>query len=92
MACAAGPKVITEFRTETVEVPVRTPLAEALLQHPAPCQIPPTQAFYVFDLDQWAACLEAQVEFYSRQLERIKEANKKPPENGGDNLNGGGSG
>jgi len=63
-------------------VPVRTPLDEALLQHPDPCQIPPTNAFYVFDLDQWAACLETKVEFYSRQLERIKEANKKPLESG----------
>jgi len=35
-------------------------------------------AFYVFDLDQWAACLEDKVEFYARQLERIKEANNKP--------------
>jgi len=64
-------------------VPVRTPLDESLLLHPAPCQIPPTQAFYVFDLDQWAACLETKVEFYARQLERIRQANKKPLENGG---------
>ena len=77
-ACAAGPKVITEFETIEVEVAVRTPLDESLLQHPAPCQIPPTMAFYVFDLDQWAACLEDKVEFYARQLERIKEANNKP--------------
>ena len=78
--CAAGPKVITEYETIEVEVAVRTPLDDKLLQHPEPCQIPPTMAFYVFDLDQWAACLEDKVEFYARQLERIKEANNKLPE------------
>ena len=78
MACAAGPKIIAEFETIEAEVAVRTPLDEELLQHPTPCQIPPTFSFYVFDLDQWAACLETKVEFYARQLERIKEANNKP--------------
>jgi hypothetical protein len=82
MACAGGPKVITEYKTETIEVAVRTPLDESLLQHPAPCELPPTFSFYFFDLDQWAACLENRNDFYARQLERIKQANKKPPEGG----------
>lgn len=88
-ACAAAPKVIVEYEIKEVEVAVRTPLDEKLLQHPAPCQIPPTLSFYVFDLDQWAACLEEKVEYYARQLERIKEANNKPL-SGGNGLNTGG--
>ena len=89
--CAAGPKVLTEYKTETVFVPVRTPLADDLLERPAPCTLPPTNALYIFDLDQWAACVEGQATFYARQLTRIIEANKKPPE-GGESLNGGGGG
>ena len=88
-ACAAAPKVITEYEIKEIEVAVRTPLDEKLLQHPAPCQIPPTLSFYIFDLDQWAACLETKVEFYARQLERIKEANNLPL-NGADLDTGGG--
>ena len=76
--CAAAPKVIVEYEIKEIEVAVRTPLDEKLLQHPAPCQIPPTLSFYIFDLDQWAACLEDQVDYYARQLERIKEANNSP--------------
>lgn len=87
-ACVAAPKIITEYEIKEVEVPVRTPLDEKLLQHPTPCQIPPTFSFYIFDLDQWAACLETKVEFYFRQLERIKEANNKPLN--GDSLDTGG--
>lgn len=75
--CGGGPKVITEYKTETVYVPVRTPLADDLLERPAPCTLPPTVAFYIFDLDQWAACVEGQVDFYARQLTRIIEANTK---------------
>ncbi len=89
MACAAAPKIITEYEIKEVEVPVRTPLDEELLQHPAPCQIPPTFSFYIFDLDQWAACLETKVEFYFRQLERIKEANNKPLNGAGLDTGGG---
>jgi hypothetical protein len=44
--------------------------------------LPPTVALYFFDLDRWAACLEAENAFYARQLKRIREANKKPPEGG----------
>lgn len=77
-ACAAAPKIIVEYEIKEVEVAVRTPLDEKLLQHPAPCKIPQTFSFYIFDLDQWAACLEDKVEYYARQLERIKEANNKP--------------
>jgi len=89
-ACGGGPKIITEYETIEVEVAVRTPLDQELLQHPAPCQIPPTLAFYIFDLDQWAACLESKIEFYARQLERIREANSKPLS--GETLDTGGGG
>jgi hypothetical protein len=83
-ACATAPKVITEFETVTIEVAVRTPLPDDLLADPPGelCFIPPTPEYYFFDLDQWAACLEGEVDFYARQLERIKTANKKPPEGG----------
>jgi hypothetical protein len=47
-----------------------------------PCIVPATPQFYFFDLDIWAQCLENEVEFYARQLNRIREANKKPPEGG----------
>jgi len=46
------------------------------------CFIPATPQYYFFDLDQWAACLEGEVDFYARQLERIKAANKNPREGG----------
>jgi len=52
--------------------------------------MPPTLSFYVFDLDQWAACLEGQVEYYARQLERIKEANNSPLIGAGLDTGGGG--
>lgn len=90
-ACGSGPKVLTEIETKEVFIPVRTPLDAALLQNPEPCELPPTVAFFFFDLDQWAVCLEDNNLFYAQQLERIREANKKPPE-GGEALNTGGGG
>lgn len=82
--CASGPKVITEYEIKEIEVPVRTPLKDDLLEDPPglPCIVPITSQFYFFDLDLWATCLEAEVDFYARQLEQIRLANEKPPEGG----------
>jgi len=82
--CASAPKVIVEFETIEVEVAVRTELDAELLTDPPgdPCALPPTPQFYFFDLDQWAACLESENDYYARQLKRIRIANKKPPEGG----------
>jgi len=44
--------------------------------------MPTTEKVYFFDLDIWAQCLEGEVLYYAKQLNRIREANKKPPEGG----------
>ena len=82
--CASVPKIITEYETIEVPVPVRTPLADDLLEDPPgdPCAIPPTEKIYFFDVDIWAQCLESENEHYARQLKRIRAANEKPPEGG----------
>lgn len=83
-SCASVPQIITETKTETVFVPVRTPLDAGLFTPPVtlPCIIPATEQLYFFDLDQWALCLESENRFFKRQVKKIKQANEKPPEGG----------
>lgn len=77
-ACASAPTVLTEYETVRVEVPVRIPVPENLLTQPAPCEFPPGDRLYIFDVDEWISCAVDALGLYYRQLERIKELQTEP--------------
>lgn len=76
--CASAPTVLTEYETVLQEVPVRIPVPDELLAHPAACEFPPGDKIYVFDLDEFISCVVDSLVLYYRQVEQIKALQAEP--------------
>lgn len=79
VGCASTPEVVVEYRTETVEVPVRIPVPPALLEHPDECFFPPAGKLYIFDIDEWLSCASNALKRYRETLDSIRTLQTTPP-------------
>ena len=77
--CASAPVVLTEFETVTVEVPVRIPVPDELTEQPERCFFPPTGKLYIFDLDEWIACVVGSLDYYRAALDAIRALQTTDP-------------